>query len=323
MCHQEPPNAIQIELAEGCNLRCWFCGINGIRGDRREYQFMSLETATEICQAILASGWSSRIEIAMHGEPSLNPHMFRILQEFRKVLPKHHLMMVSNGAGFLRDPTSLIDFALKSLNVLAIEDYEHAHILDKILKNYKGCHRPIHYPENKQGNPHRRRKSTEHDFVVIQDIGKATQGTHASLNNHSGCGSPKNDDAQGKRCAKPFRELSIRWNGGVAICCNDWRGYYKCGNVVEQSLEEIWQGKALQAARKKLYHGLRDFSPCKGCDALSYRTGLLPDKKGLQSLEKPDANDLRAIRLALSGGPLTKPVPRPWEAQKKTPTERG
>jgi MoaA/NifB/PqqE/SkfB family radical SAM enzyme len=29
--HQDPPNSIQIELAEGCNLACSFCGIQSIR----------------------------------------------------------------------------------------------------------------------------------------------------------------------------------------------------------------------------------------------------------------------------------------------------
>lgn len=28
----------------------------------------------------------------------------------------------------------------------------------------------------------------------------------------------------GKRCAMPFREMAIRWDGSVALCCDDWRG---------------------------------------------------------------------------------------------------
>jgi hypothetical protein len=37
---QESPFAIQIELTEGCNLFCSFCGIHGIRSSAKDYEFM-------------------------------------------------------------------------------------------------------------------------------------------------------------------------------------------------------------------------------------------------------------------------------------------
>jgi hypothetical protein len=67
------------------------------------------------------------------------------------------------------------------------------------------------------------------------------------------------------------------------------------------------------AARKKLYHGQRDFGPCDGCDALSYRPGLLPDAKGKESYDKPSKSDLRNIKSALEQGSFTPAVARPWE----------
>ena len=33
--YQDPPNAIQVEFVEGCNLACSFCGIQYIREKRR------------------------------------------------------------------------------------------------------------------------------------------------------------------------------------------------------------------------------------------------------------------------------------------------
>jgi radical SAM protein with 4Fe4S-binding SPASM domain len=311
---QEPPFALQVELTEGCQLRCQFCGLNGIRGKDNDYKFMTVLLAERIVYLLKQDNWLPRIEFAMHGEPSANPQMLEILGTFRRRLPKRaHLMMTSNGAGFLRTPTETIDTALQSLNVLALDAYEGVQIVPKILQRYSGKHEPTMYPADKSGNPHRRRKPDEHDLVIVQDIAEATKGTHASLNNHAGCGSPKNDNAMGKRCAKPFRELSIRWDGSVAVCCNDWRGEYQCGNVVQQTLEQIWQGPAMRAARRKLYHGLRDFGPCAGCDALSYRPGLLPDKKGKKSLPLPTAEDERAIATALGKGCYTLPVLQPWE----------
>ncbi len=300
MYQQEPPFCIQVELTEGCNLRCSFCGLNGIRAKDNDYKFLTKEDAVIIVDKIVEAGWNPRIEFAMHGEPTINPETVSIVRYFRKQLPKANLMMTSNGGGLLATPAR-IDALLLYLNVLALDWYENVNIVPKLLKAYKGKHKPRYYPKDLTANPHQRRKPTQHDLVVVQDIAEASSGTHATLNNHSGCGAPKNSNGDGKRCAKPFRELSIRWDGSVAVCCNDWRGYYKVGNVLDTDLEDLWQSPALQAARRKLYHGQRDFGPCEGCDALSYRTGLLPDKKGKQSLPEPTQRDEQIIKKALAG----------------------
>jgi radical SAM protein with 4Fe4S-binding SPASM domain len=315
---QEPPFALQVELAEGCNLRCSFCGINGIRGhDRGEVHLMAASTAAHIVDSLKSSsGWHPRIEFAMHGEPTLHPDFEVLVAIFRKRLPPTaHLMMTSNGHGFVKDPTASVDGVLTHLNVLALDWYEGIKLVPRILASYRGKHRVLRYPQERQANPHRRRTPGEHDLVVVQDIETATKGTHSVLNNHCGCGAPPNESAAGKRCAKPFREMSIRWDGSVAICCNDWRGVFKCGNVHESSLEEIWNGPALRAARKKLYHGERTFAPCLGCDALSYRPGLLPDHKGLLTLPRATPYDEATIQKAISGKAYTLPVLRPWETE--------
>lgn len=310
---QAPPFAMQIELVEGCNLRCSFCGLNGIRGKDNNFKFMQLATASKVVDRIVESGWTPRIEFAMHGEPSVHPHMIDILAMFRTALPKLHMMMTSNGVGFMKQPNITINAVLQHLNVLAIDWYENVKIVPRILQQYTGQHIPQHYPKQKEANPHRRRGINEHDLVIVQDISTASSGTHSTLNNHAGAGAPLDYSANGKRCAKPFRELAIRWDGNVAICCNDWRGAYKVGNVATTSLDGLWQHPAMQAARRKLYHGQRDFGPCHGCNATSYRPGLLPDQRGKLTLPKPDKNDLAQIEKALAGSPFTLPVLRSWE----------
>jgi radical SAM protein with 4Fe4S-binding SPASM domain len=164
---------------------------------------------------------------------------------------------------------------------------------------------PIYdYPVNPNANPHHR--ITGQRIVVIEDISDATKGTHATLNNHAGSAFPLDYSKDHLRCAKPFREISVRWDGNVAICCNDWPGVYKVGNVVTDGLETIWQSPAFNAARKALYNGRRDLlNPCHGCDATSYRPGLLPDPKGQADLPLPNAADRDVMDRSASGAPYT------------------
>ena len=99
--------------------------------------------------------------------------------------------------------------------------------------------------------------------------------------------------------------MSIRWDGNIAICCNDWVGEYKCGNIMKQPLDEIWQNEAFYSARQKLYYGMRDFGPCKGCDNTTLRNGLLPDRMGKKTLPGPDEYTDKHIEKALEGRPYT------------------
>lgn len=323
---QDAPFCVQIEATEGCNLRCTFCGLNGIRGGVAEtglnLKFMSVATATAIASQIASAGWNPRFEFAMHGEPTLNPRLPDIVRVFRQHLPKSYMLLESNGGGLSGGLAAHRIQALfeAGLSTVALDEYQGVELVGRIRQTveedggmvFTSPNFSIHeYPEDPKGNPHQRRPGRR--LVFIAPIDAATKGTHSKLNNHCGCGAPKNDRAAGRRCAKPFREISVRWDGSIALCCNDWRGTYKCGNVHGTPIDVIWQNEFFDAARKKLYAGQRDFGPCAGCDAISYRTGLLPDHKGLDVCYPAGDEDLQAIEEACSGDPYTQPVMREWE----------
>ena len=309
---QESPFAIQIEMTEGCNRMCSFCGINGIRKKAGDYKFMTLELATSVAWKIKESGWNSRIEFAMHGEPTLNPNCALIIKIFSTILPKHQLMMTTNGTCLTKDNLTLL-FA-SGLTILAVDNYENT-IAVETIKNWfdKSSLQVYSYPMESEGNPHRRQKKGVKFISLIEDINGAVKGTHSSMNNHCGSAAPLNDKGVGKRCAKPFRELSIRWDGHVSGCCNDFRGVLKCGNVVIDTLPEIWMSERFEALRSCVYNGLRVLPPCKGCDATSYRVGCLPDKLGKRSYDKPTYAEYDIILLALDEIPLSPINKRPWE----------
>lgn len=329
---QDPPYCVQIEPTEGCNLRCTFCGLNGIRGKDNNFKFMTIETAKRIASQMAENHWNSRIEIAMHGEPTANPNINSIIRIFREHLPKAYILLESNGGFIVKDPVfKIANLFHFGLSTLVIDEYQNIKfadkIFDKVRQHYiedvggdwefddhiKVFDAIFHdYPSSgPKGNPHQR--SPKKRLVRVRPIDVSTHGTHASLSNHAGCGGPKNDSKAGKRCAKPFRELSFRWDGSVSICCNDWRGEMPVGNINSMDLEDIWHSDRFYAMRTKLYHGERDRGACAGCDAVSYRVGLLPDHKGAIDLPPTSIPDLAVIDEMLAEGPLTTPVLRDWE----------
>lgn len=79
-------------------------------------------------------------------------------------------------------------------------------------------------------------------------------------------------DAQIKnaRCSEPWNRLYIRGNGDVMPCCNP--GYAPVvGNVMDQSLKEIWNSSYMKEMRRALKKGKIDkFPKCKQCMIENY-----------------------------------------------------
>jgi hypothetical protein len=348
---QDAPFAVQFELTEGCNLRCTFCGLNGIREPKiNDYKCMTPEILSNVMHQIVKAGWNPRVEFAMRGEPTMHPDYVQMIKTARTFAPRLQLMMTSNAGGLMRRPGPLANVRAlfdAGLNILALDDYTGVNFVGKVrtalhesghlsIGNGEGHHfygadgvsfNVYEYPDNKEGNPHQRVGHNGRMLSFIKAIDVAEDGTHATLSNHAGVGAAPNDNEYGSRCAKPFRELAVRFDGNVSVCCNDWRGVYKCGTLLEEGgLLKVWNGAAMNAARQKLMVGERDFGPCKGCDARSYRVGLLPDKFGKVTLPLPDAKTAAAIAKAVSGPSYTAPVLRPWElteAEKASKVERA
>lgn len=315
---QYPPYAVQVELAEGCSLACDFCGINAIRPGPGGYKFMTPDTADQVAahlaEAVLDHGWNPRVEFAMHGEPTMNPDWHTLLDTFRRWLPKQSLMLTTNGTGLLKGnlgPAWHLDRALESVNVVAIDAYERYKVYEKIQARLP--YQLPWYPDDPKLNPHRRRKPTERQAFFIRDISIAKDGTHATLFNHAGGAAPPSDALAGHRCAKPFREMAVRWDGKVALCCEDFRGGYVIGDLTQTPADTLWNHPRFQAARRRLYRGRRDFGACQGCTHRSYRPGLLPDPMGKKVMPPPRPQDDAIIAAALAEGPLTTVVRRPWE----------
>jgi hypothetical protein len=330
---QEPPFAVSIELAEGCNLYCDFCALPGIRTRKeKNYKFMTEDTLVSLCTQMRDLGWKARVGYQLHGEGTMHPDYVGMVRATHQLLPRSNKSMLSNGGGLLRKPGAVANVRAlfeAGLNVLSLDDYEGAGIVPKIIEQLNehaplvsGKEHPLgfmfyRYPEDLRGNPHARRKRGSATLVQVRDIAAQAKdkhrGNHTVLYNYAGVGAPPDASMAGARCAQPFRQLAVRWNGDVAICCNDWRGAYYCGNVVTDGVQAVWQGAAMGAAREKLIRGERDFAPCVGCNHRSYRVGLLPDLKGRGKLHRPDAQTERDITLALRRGPLTQVVKREWE----------
>lgn len=283
MYKQHAPFTIQIEPTEGCNRGCSFCGLRGMRKKGTEpLYFMKKETAERIATQIAEAGWNSRLLFAMHGEPTLNKNLLKLIRIFRKYLPNTQFTLFTNGVGIIDGTFSIEDLKSAGINNLMIDLYVKGDDGHKIMESLS----PEDYEVLGRGVPISKGNSKTFRILFAPPIQDSKDVKH-TLCNHCGAAAPLDYSCDGKRCSRPFREMSFRYDGSVSICCNDFRGEYPIGNIMEKTIEEIWHDKKFKAARIMLYAGKRTFTPCLGCNARSMRVGLLPDKMGKETLPEP------------------------------------
>ncbi|MBU0734360.1 MAG: SPASM domain-containing protein [Proteobacteria bacterium] len=72
------------------------------------------------------------------------------------------------------------------------------------------------------------------------------------------------------RCnaGRPFGEMVVCFNGDVIFCCNDMAQQEIVGNLIENSIEEVWNGDVFLDKIKQIYCGKpsNDDFICKMCD---------------------------------------------------------
>jgi radical SAM protein with 4Fe4S-binding SPASM domain len=67
-------------------------------------------------------------------------------------------------------------------------------------------------------------------------------------------------------CFYPSYQFLIDWNGDVFLCPQDWQRRITMGNIMQESIFNIWAGKIMSRYRKELLKGKRNLSPCNLCN---------------------------------------------------------
>ncbi|MDE1146828.1 MAG: radical SAM/SPASM domain-containing protein [Azospirillaceae bacterium] len=69
-------------------------------------------------------------------------------------------------------------------------------------------------------------------------------------------------------CKFPSQSVTITWDGDVVPCCFDFDKRYVLGNVLSESLADIWNGPALRALRLEFLSNRVENPLCRNCESL-------------------------------------------------------
>ena len=304
------PYSSGIELVEGCNRLCSFCGLTSMWKDpsHRIIKFMDINLAKEL--AIDYGKWfiKKRIDFAEHGEPTLHPELFPIIATFRYHNPTVQLQLTTNGILIRKYGVGFIKEIFKSgLNILLIDTYTNRKEIEDIV-NYSGYPVSDYYDPLNKVNPYGYNSNKIQTIVLMGDIEQYNKKrTTRKIHNNAGNTYKTNLSDLGivieplplvKKCSRPFRELVVHNDGTVPICCYDFRHEFIINKFPDFSLQEIWNSSIFNIARSVLFSKNRTFAPCYKCNFNGgFRIGLIRWDRALKS---SDIETLKDHKLLMS-----------------------
>jgi len=297
------PWSFQIEPVEGCNRRCKFCAINSIRkpGDTR-LKLMGTDLLESICLQINAWRPNARIEVNLHGEPSLHPFFFELLKLIRLRAPHLSIMVQTNlHVAFANgDPYKWLRKCFDSGanmisgNCYTLKFYEQMTHDREAGTLARGVGTDVKTVDFYFDNPEHLSMYHNHGpkarilFVLYPlDMVNEKTGIPTSkyLTNHAGgVVNVTNRATQHvlplkKYCTRVYREMVVDWKGRVQVCCYDWLNCLPMGNARETPIREIWHSRLWHEVRGLLNrkNPRREMVPCNRCDYTGgFRPGLTP-----------------------------------------------
>lgn len=239
--------AIEVETINRCNGTCSFCPVNRMV-DPREHMLMKEELFKNIVDQLADIHYSGRFSVFSNNEPLLDDRIVELNRYAREKLPNAVMHMFTNGTLLTLDKfIALTDI----LDELIIDNYQQE------LKLIKPC---VQIQEYCKDHPELPQKVT----IVLrkpQEILTSRGGTAPNRKKIAEYG--------GDRCALPFKQMIVRPDGKVSLCCNDAIGKYTLGDLNKEKLLDIWFGARFQKVRQCLYEGRENWGDCKHCDTFS------------------------------------------------------
>lgn len=235
---------VEIETINRCNGLCDFCPVSA-HHDTREYHEMSWSLFQLIIDQLSDMNYSGRIALYSNNEPFIDKGIIEKHCYAREKLPHARFHLYTNGTLLTIEKFTEI---IKYLDELVIDNY------NQDLKLIKPCKEIVAYAET---HPEIVRKVT----IVLRKPHEILTSRGGDAPNRSDRKSYPND-----RCMLPYKQLIIRPDGKVSLCCNDPLGKSTMGDLTKETLEEVWYGEKFKDVRNKLYQGRGSYPHCQYCD---------------------------------------------------------
>lgn len=300
------PLSIFIEPTNRCNFKCKMCahGLDNYSLMCGPLMDMSDECFDKIISDL--KKWTISdgnipfkvIRLYLEGEPFLNKNIISFLHKIRENILVDRLEITTNGSilteeyidGIIKNQLDYIRISIYSVDSaknkwITKNNISPDKIKDNIIRlrdkrNQLGADKPFIYVKLIDTFSDENQKFIDMYKDIADEVCIETPMNWTNNSNNNFIKKYLQDDSMVEAannkivmessekyaCPYPFYSLSIKSNGDVLVCCVDYLRDTKIGNVLEQTLEEIWNGKSLYELRRlHLTHKKHLNKSCRHC----------------------------------------------------------
>jgi len=258
------PEVYQIEVSSVCNFNCIMCPTQFFpRKDKTK--FISLDLVKKIIdQGDLDASYF--VELQMSGEPLLHPNIEEIIDIVKStgVL----VGMSTNGSMIAKKLEAIAKLDYLTVSIDSLSEYENIRkngSKEILLENL----------EYLIGTAQKYNIVVDLQLVELEGWEKEKEkiekmyGFFFNVRSVPNCYLPYffseiNLPTSTELCLNPWLSVSIACNGNVTACCIAQGDDIQLGNLKEQTLREVWQGREIRSLRKE--HLRKDYRPvCAKC----------------------------------------------------------
>lgn len=301
----EMPLCISIEPSDACNFSCVMCHHSNPEYDVINpcKQNMSIglfeKCIKDIEQWCVKTGKTIKVmKLYSMGEPLINPNITYMIERVKKANICQLLEITSNvslltyelgerivesGLDVFRASVYSIDEA-RNRYITGQDRFDVDRIYDnlqhmKMYRDKKGVKKPFISAKmidsySEENERFIKKYSSVADEAYIDKI-MDMSGTGETIERYYGLENKDNAKQDNSRvrlldrkcCRYPFTHMTIKGDGKVVVCCNDWMNATCIGDAKINSLEKIWNSKELYDFRCMMLKtkGL-NIELCKNCE---------------------------------------------------------
>ncbi len=240
------PSQIEISLIDACNRKCVFCPKSNDDVAPDTFQKMSRKIIDSIHDQLLKINFKGIICICGYGEPLLHKDISYIVKKLSNV---SDVEVITNGD--VLSSKRLQELYIAKASKVLVSMYDGPEQISK----FKEMVLKANVPE---------------DLVILRDRWyDKLNDFGVKLTNRAGTitTGDQNKIDQNKKCYYPTYQLLIDWNGDIFLCPQDWQRRVPMGNMMQESILDIWTGNTMNNVRKNLINGKRCSKPCSDCNA--------------------------------------------------------
>lgn len=271
------PNYFIVEPTRVCNFKCFMCPNRFYNSTEKGH--MSFELFRNIIDNI--NLYAKVIQLYWMGEPFLNPSLFDMI-EYIKTKTKATVIISTNGSQL---NTLNIDHLINSkLDVLIIDvdsgDSEEIYSKIRMGGDFKKLLISINALLERNSkikvilqflqfkfNIHQAKKFVNRWSNKCCELRFSWIDTWANqmpeLRGVAHKLSPYEHETR-KSCSDLWHKVTINYKGDVNLCCHDFHGIYKLGNLATDDLLTVWNSEEISKIRKEHIQGKYD-GLCKNC----------------------------------------------------------